>query len=99
MDIYLGDGRAQRTSRGLDHEAVFHPFPAVHGVAAYQVAPQAGFAHGGVGGLSLPIDAVQLVTGLHQHRADEHHGFTRVAVNGAQTRALVRLSWGGIMTC
>jgi hypothetical protein len=37
-------------------------------VAAYQVAPQAGFAHGGVGGLPRPIDAVQLITGLHQHR-------------------------------
>jgi hypothetical protein len=26
MDICPGDARAQRASRGLDHEAVFHPF-------------------------------------------------------------------------
>jgi hypothetical protein len=42
-------------------------FPAVGGVAAYQVAPHAGCAHGGVGGLPLPLDAVQPITGLHQH--------------------------------
>jgi len=39
-------------------------------VAAYQVTPHAGFAHGGVGGLPLPVHPTQLITRLNQHGPD-----------------------------
>jgi hypothetical protein len=45
-------------------------FPAVGGIAAYQVAPQAGLAHSRIGRLPLPIDAVQGFALLHQRGPD-----------------------------
>src|ERR671916_84787 len=76
-------------------DGVLPLFPTVCGVAAHQLASHPRFAHGGVGGLPLPVHPAQHATGLHQDgpKLGEDTALTpllEVAMHGAIVAKLLR---------